>query len=119
MKEEIQSFDARKVTTDIRDQAEVLLKENASSFDPANAKRGSAAAAPLAAWVKANVKFSYVLEKIGPLEKEQNQLKKYDILNECVSLNVMSKNNCLNKLPYLPCGFNGLMSLLIMSVELA
>ena len=99
MKEEIQSFDARKVTTDIRDQAEVLLKENASSFDPANAKRGSAAAAPLAAWVKANVKFSYVLEKIGPLEKEQNQLKKYDILNECVCLNVMSKYNCLNKLP--------------------
>lgn len=76
MKEEIQSFDARRVTSDIRDQAEVLLRENGSSFDPVNAKRGSAAAAPLAAWVKANVKFSYVLEKIGPLEKEQNQLKK-------------------------------------------
>ena len=64
----------------------------------------------------ANVKFGYVLEKIGPLEKEQNQLKKYDILNECVCLNVMSKNNCLNKLPYFPCGFYGFMSSLITSV---
>ena len=41
-----------------------------------NAKRASAAAAPLAAWVKANIKYSYVLEKIGPLESEQAQLKK-------------------------------------------
>lgn len=76
MKEEIQSFDARKINGDIRESAEILLRENGSSFDEKNAKRGSAAAAPLAAWVKANVKFSYVLEKIGPLEKEQNQLKK-------------------------------------------
>uniref|UniRef100_A0A8C8DIA2 Dynein cytoplasmic 2 heavy chain 1 n=1 Tax=Oryzias sinensis TaxID=183150 RepID=A0A8C8DIA2_9TELE len=36
-----------------------------------NAKRASAAAAPLAAWVKANVQYSFVLERIGPLEKEQ------------------------------------------------
>uniref|UniRef100_A0A4W3JIK2 Dynein cytoplasmic 2 heavy chain 1 n=1 Tax=Callorhinchus milii TaxID=7868 RepID=A0A4W3JIK2_CALMI len=39
-----------------------------------NAKRASAAAAPLAAWVRANVKYSYVLEKIQPLEKEQATL---------------------------------------------
>lgn len=36
-----------------------------------NAKRASAAAAPLAAWVKANVQYSRVLERIQPLEKEQ------------------------------------------------
>uniref|UniRef100_A0A8B9KYT5 Dynein cytoplasmic 2 heavy chain 1 n=1 Tax=Astyanax mexicanus TaxID=7994 RepID=A0A8B9KYT5_ASTMX len=36
-----------------------------------NAKRASAAAAPLAAWVKANVQYSHVLEKIQPLESEQ------------------------------------------------
>uniref|UniRef100_A0A8C5EPV0 Cytoplasmic dynein 2 heavy chain 1 n=1 Tax=Gouania willdenowi TaxID=441366 RepID=A0A8C5EPV0_GOUWI len=36
-----------------------------------NAKRASAAAAPLAAWVKANVQYSIVLEKIEPLEREQ------------------------------------------------
>jgi len=45
-----------------------------------NAKRASTAAAPLAAWVKANVKFSYVLEKIAPLEGEQNKLKKLVVL---------------------------------------
>jgi hypothetical protein len=38
--------------------------------------RASVAAEPLAIWVKANVKYSYVLEKIGPLEAEQNELKK-------------------------------------------
>uniref|UniRef100_A0A3B3YWL0 Uncharacterized protein n=1 Tax=Poecilia mexicana TaxID=48701 RepID=A0A3B3YWL0_9TELE len=36
-----------------------------------NAKRASAAAAPLAAWVKANVQYSFVLERIEPLEREQ------------------------------------------------
>ena len=39
------------------------------------AKRASAAAAPLASWVKANVSYSKVLEKIKPLEDEQNGLK--------------------------------------------
>lgn len=43
------------------------------------AKRASVAAAPLAAWVVANVKFSVVLEKIEPLENEQAQLEKYVI----------------------------------------
>lgn len=76
MKEEIQSFDARKVSPDIRSTVEELLRKKADSFDAQKAKRASAAAAPLAAWVKANVKFSYVLEKIGPLEAEQNKLKK-------------------------------------------
>uniref|UniRef100_A0A8C7E017 Dynein cytoplasmic 2 heavy chain 1 n=1 Tax=Oncorhynchus kisutch TaxID=8019 RepID=A0A8C7E017_ONCKI len=36
-----------------------------------NAKRASAAAAPLAAWLKANVQYSHVLERIQPLEREQ------------------------------------------------
>ena len=42
-----------------------------------NAKRASTAAAPLAAWVKANVQYSHVLERIGPLEKEQATLLEY------------------------------------------
>lgn len=45
-----------------------------------NAKRASAAAAPLAAWVTANVKYSYVLEKIEPLEKEQAGLLRWEVL---------------------------------------
>ena len=41
-----------------------------------SAKRASVAAAPLASWVRANVKYSYVLEKIEPLAAEQSALKK-------------------------------------------
>ncbi|RXG65468.1 Cytoplasmic dynein 2 heavy chain 1 [Armadillidium vulgare] len=59
-----------------RKAVETLLKNKANSFEPAVAKRASAAAAPLAAWVKANVKFSYVLIKVKPLEEEQNALQK-------------------------------------------
>lgn len=40
-----------------------------------NAKRASTAAAPLAAWVKANVQYSHVLERIQPLETEQAGLE--------------------------------------------
>lgn len=41
------------------------------------AKRASTAAAPLASWVKANVKYSEVLEKIEPLEQEQEKLQRW------------------------------------------
>ncbi|KAM7436007.1 Cytoplasmic dynein 2 heavy chain 1 [Porites harrisoni] len=76
VKDEICSFDARKITPEIRASVEELLEKNANSFDPKIAKRASVAAAPLAAWVVANVKFSVVLEKIEPLENEQAQLEK-------------------------------------------
>ncbi|KAK2099398.1 Cytoplasmic dynein 2 heavy chain 1 [Saguinus oedipus] len=45
-----------------------------------NAKRASNAAAPLAAWVKANVQYSHVLERIQPLETEQAGLESEWIL---------------------------------------
>ncbi|KAG1684369.1 Cytoplasmic dynein 2 heavy chain 1 [Nymphon striatum] len=60
IKEEICNFDARRITPEIRQS---------------NAKRASHAAAPLAVWVQANVKYSYVLQKINPLEMEQSKLK--------------------------------------------
>ena len=75
VKEDIQNFDARKINRDIRDSVQELLEKNRKSFDPAVAKRASTAAAPLAAWVKANIRFSQVLEKIEPLEQEQAALK--------------------------------------------
>ena len=71
VKEEIQNFDARKINPEIRESVQELLERNKKSFEPAVAKRASAAAAPLAVWARANVRYSYVLEKIGPLEKEQ------------------------------------------------
>ncbi|KAM8977653.1 cytoplasmic dynein 2 heavy chain 1 [Pelodytes ibericus] len=75
IREDIVTFDVRNITTEIRASVEELLERNRTSFDPKNAKRASAAAAPLAAWVKANVQYSHVLEKIQPLEKEQAVLE--------------------------------------------
>ena len=75
VKEDIMDFDARKITPEIRKNVEQLLEKNKNSFEPSAAKRASAAAAPLAAWVKANAKYSQVLENIGPLEREQASLQ--------------------------------------------
>ncbi|XP_026049501.1 cytoplasmic dynein 2 heavy chain 1 isoform X1 [Astatotilapia calliptera] len=71
VREDIATFEARNITPEIRQSVEELLNRNRASFDPKNAKRASAAAAPLAAWVKANVQYSRVLERIEPLEREQ------------------------------------------------
>ncbi|KAK7078013.1 hypothetical protein SK128_012525 [Halocaridina rubra] len=76
IKEEIRNYDPRHVTPDARTSVEKLLTERADSFKPAVAKRASTAAAPLAAWVKANVQFSYVLQKVKPLEEEQTRLER-------------------------------------------
>ena len=75
IKEEIRSFDARRINPKSRQAVEEILQTRGDSFTPANAQRASAAAVPLASWVIANVKYSYVLEKIKPLEQEQNQLQ--------------------------------------------
>ncbi|XP_073518216.1 cytoplasmic dynein 2 heavy chain 1 isoform X2 [Phyllobates terribilis] len=75
VREEIVTFDVRNITKEIRESVEELLEKNHTSFDAKNAKRASAAAAPLAAWVKANVQYSHVLERIEPLEKEQAALQ--------------------------------------------
>ncbi|XP_034239710.1 cytoplasmic dynein 2 heavy chain 1 [Thrips palmi] len=76
VKEDIKSFDAHSITEESRAAVEQLLRDRKESFDPKNAKRASVAAAPLAAWVTANVKYSRVLEKIRPLEQEQSKLLK-------------------------------------------
>ncbi|XP_072467338.1 cytoplasmic dynein 2 heavy chain 1 isoform X1 [Notamacropus eugenii] len=75
VREDIATFDARNIPREIRESVEDLLFKNKASFDPKNAKRASTAAAPLAAWVKANVQYSHVLERIQPLETEQAGLE--------------------------------------------
>ncbi|KAG8523219.1 Cytoplasmic dynein 2 heavy chain 1, partial [Galemys pyrenaicus] len=75
VREDIATFDARNIPKEIRESVEELLIKNKGSFDPKNAKRASTAAAPLAAWVKANVQYSHVLERIQPLENEQAGLE--------------------------------------------
>ncbi|EPY79965.1 hypothetical protein CB1_000877044, partial [Camelus ferus] len=75
VRDDIATFDARNIPKEIRESVEELLFKNKGSFDPKNAKRASTAAAPLAAWVKANVQYSHVLERIQPLETEQAGLE--------------------------------------------
>lgn len=53
---------------------EKLVKERPESFEEKTARRASVAAAPLAAWVLANLKYGQVLQMVAPLEKEQRQL---------------------------------------------
>lgn len=70
VKDDIMYFDAHRVTPDIRKNVSKLLKTKAASFDDANIERVSAAAAPMAKWVKANIRYSLVLQKIEPLEMD-------------------------------------------------
>ncbi|KAK6729949.1 hypothetical protein RB195_006788 [Necator americanus] len=74
VKDEIINFDAHRITRDVHKKVSALVKSKETSFDPKNAKRASVAAAPLAAWVTANLQYSEILEKISPLEQEKNEL---------------------------------------------
>ncbi|KAG5876642.1 hypothetical protein JTB14_012987 [Gonioctena quinquepunctata] len=76
VKEEIRSFDASRIVKENRQAVERLMTTKSESFDAKSAKRASVAAAPLATWVAANVKYSHVMDNILPLEKEQNKLKR-------------------------------------------
>ena len=71
----IRSFDARKITPESRRAVEQLMARRRESFEEKVARRASTAAAPLAAWVQANVSYSRVLERITLLEQEQQHLK--------------------------------------------
>ncbi|KAF1768244.1 hypothetical protein GCK72_000056 [Caenorhabditis remanei] len=76
VKDDIMNFDANRITNEIHKKVTAIVKQKSASFEEANAKRASAAAAPLAAWVKANLEYSKILEKISPLEAEKNKLVK-------------------------------------------
>ncbi|CAB3367864.1 Hypothetical predicted protein [Cloeon dipterum] len=76
VKEDIKTFNARNISLESREAVEKLLRSKKESFDQKNAKRASVAAAPLASWVIANVKYAVVLEKIRPLEREQDKLQR-------------------------------------------
>jgi dynein heavy chain 2 len=70
VKDDILNFDAKRISVDLRKKVSKMIKSKAASFDAANIQRVSAAAAPMAAWVKANIRYSLVIEKIEPLEAE-------------------------------------------------
>uniref|UniRef100_A0A182QV28 Cytoplasmic dynein 2 heavy chain 1 n=1 Tax=Anopheles farauti TaxID=69004 RepID=A0A182QV28_9DIPT len=75
VKEDIRSLDPSRISPENCASVEKLLTAKADSYEQRNAKRASAAAAPLAAWVIANVKYAKVMQSIKPLESEQSQLK--------------------------------------------
>lgn len=66
------AFQARSLSVSLRSQVSAVMKAKADSFEQATIYRASVAAAPLAAWVKAQIKYSSVLERIQPLEAELN-----------------------------------------------
>lgn len=85
---QIINFDARQVTPQLRTKVNKLISATPASFEDSVIRNSSHAAAPLAAWVKANVKYSEVLLKIEPLTSELDGLiKKLNIsqqrVNEC------------------------------------
>jgi len=68
--QDILNYDAHSLTPATRSEVAKVMKSKAESFKHENIYRASVAAAPLAAWVKANVKYAQVLEKIAPLEHD-------------------------------------------------
>ena len=76
IKEDIRSLNPSLISPENCSEVERLIEMKSDSFDYKNAKRASAAAAPLASWVVACVKYSKVVQSIKPLEREQQQLQK-------------------------------------------
>lgn len=75
VKEDIRCLDPVRITPENCSAVETLLNTKAESFMEKNARRASAAAAPLASWVIANVRYARVIQSIKPLEREQNRLQ--------------------------------------------
>ena len=72
----------------LRNKVAKLIAQTPNSFEDAIIRNASYAAAPMAAWVKANVKYSEVLLKIEPLTSELDGLMKklhvsQERVNEC------------------------------------
>lgn len=76
VKEDIRSLNPSLISPENCAEVERLIQMKSESFDYKNAKRASAAAAPLASWVVACVKYSKVVQSIKPLEREQQELER-------------------------------------------
>eukprot|EP00756_Hemistasia_phaeocysticola_P023549 Hpha_TRINITY_DN15900_c0_g17::TRINITY_DN15900_c0_g17_i1::g.73779::m.73779/K10414/DYNC2H, DNCH2; dynein heavy chain 2, cytosolic len=76
VKERILTFDAKDITPEVRENVSRHIESKPQSFKPEVIQRASVAAAPLAAWVTANVKYSAILEKVTPLQEEMSQSEK-------------------------------------------
>ncbi|XP_047369553.1 cytoplasmic dynein 2 heavy chain 1 isoform X1 [Vespa velutina] len=74
IKDEIRTWDARRSTSASLEAVAKLIKERPDSFEEKTARRASMAAAPLAAWVLANLQYGQILQQVAPLEREQRLL---------------------------------------------
>eukprot|EP00754_Rhynchopus_humris_P016707 Rhum_TRINITY_DN14526_c0_g2::Rhum_TRINITY_DN14526_c0_g2_i1::g.95036::m.95036/K10414/DYNC2H, DNCH2; dynein heavy chain 2, cytosolic len=70
VKERILNFDAREIKPEVRENVKKLLEQKSQSFKHETIVRASVAAAPLASWVRAQVEYSAVLERVQPLQTE-------------------------------------------------
>jgi dynein heavy chain 2 len=62
------NFDARSIPARTRADLERYLANHSNSFEDAVIRRASVAAAPLAGWLKANLRYAAVIERIAPIE---------------------------------------------------
>lgn len=72
-------MDASQISPAALASVQKLLETRGSSFEAATAKRASAACAPLAAWVRANLHYAAALQRVQPLQTYQAKLHKYSL----------------------------------------
>jgi dynein heavy chain 2 len=71
----ILNFNPESLNPQTREAAKKILAAKANSFKQEVIERASKAAAPMAPWIKANIEYSEVVERIQPMRDE---LKKYE-----------------------------------------
>lgn len=73
--DKILNFDIKNMKADLRSEAEAVMNSHAKSFETNVIYKSSAAAGPLADWVKAVIQYSKVYEKVRPLQNELTTLE--------------------------------------------
>nr|XP_037870708.1 cytoplasmic dynein 2 heavy chain 1 isoform X3 [Bombyx mori] len=76
VKEDIRCLDASQISPAAIEGVKKLLERRGASFEAAAARRASAACAPLAAWVRANLRHADALVRVRPLQDKQATLHK-------------------------------------------
>ncbi|XP_053600523.1 cytoplasmic dynein 2 heavy chain 1 [Plodia interpunctella] len=76
VKEDIRCLDASQIKPEAAAAVSKLLEKRGHSFEPSVAKRASAACAPLAAWVRANLAYAAALARVQPLLLQQRALQR-------------------------------------------
>lgn len=67
-------LDASQISAEAVQSIQRLLQRRGASFEQAAARRASAACAPLAAWVRANLDYALALARVQPLQDQQRLL---------------------------------------------